>query len=1060
MPEDSGAVFWLLSDWEDEMKEKMKMHRPVPGLSREEEEKQLAEVIGVAQKNLERTEAYIRELSGELYDLMETYGPKDKEALSLLHNTQSQLREYRRDLLRRQKARSRPYFGRIDFKDAKVPFEESYYIGRVGIAQPGEEPLVIDWRAPAASVYYESTAGPCSYVVKDEGVYEIDLKRKRTYEIAQDRLIDVYDSDVVANDELLTQYLAKNKGAVLGEIISTIQKEQNELIRRSPKTNLIVQGVAGSGKTTVAMHRISYILYNYGDEFRPEDFYIIGSNRILLNYITGVLPDLDVYGVSQMTMEELFIRLLYEEWDPAVCTVCPVDKKNRKATVKGSREWFYDLEAFCAAYEDARILKEDIYLEDTGALLFEGASIGQYLEKHRKVSMQNKIGMLNEILLARLENELSGKEVSYPPETKKELRRRYREYFGKKKWKGCVYEIYQEFLQAQAVRGKEVPFPEHAFDVYDLAALAYLYKRIGETDAVREASHVIIDEAQDFGMMVYGSLSYCLTGCTYTIMGDVSQNVYYGYGLEGWKELQELILTGTFDTFGLLQKSYRNTIEIAGFATEILRHGGFSIYPVEPVCRHGNDVRVTECAGEAELLGEAVRTIEGWQQSGRETIAVICRDEDEAAAVRAGLLAYLTLADVNLETAEFGSGVMVLPIVYTKGLEFDAVLLFNPSAASYPAEDAYVKLLYVAATRALHELVVLYRGELTGLIAEPVPEEKRMRSLENEMRKEVRRYAVKEKTTREEERLKALHGERERMDRSSLGPMPVAVPRAKEESEAGVWNARSLQTAPCARERKVVPDVQTVRDTGEINVSPYRFGEIPENGRLRPRGHSRIDSSVRIVKKTKKYIDLTGRYGVLRLTPLSSAIVRVQFTREEAVGQNGWDDPSPIPVWTAREGKNLVEISTEKLTVRIEKKTGALQFLDAGGRLLLAERAAQPRQIDVTTLETWVYFDWPKKEKLKAKGVLGDDFLRMSQKAAYISFGGKKRRMPLLISEYGYGIGVAAGGAVLCCNIPAYGPYLYADGMKEIDYYFLYGGDTQGVLGQYREIERGWQKIR
>lgn len=129
---------------------------------------------------------------------------------------------------------------------------------------------------------------------------------KRTYEIENDTLKDFYDSDVVANDELLTKYLAKNKKAVLGEIIATIQKEQNEIIRKSPKQNVIVQGSAGSGKTTVAMHRISYILYNYDKEFLPEDFYIIGSNRILLNYITSVLPDLDVYGIRQMTMEQIF----------------------------------------------------------------------------------------------------------------------------------------------------------------------------------------------------------------------------------------------------------------------------------------------------------------------------------------------------------------------------------------------------------------------------------------------------------------------------------------------------------------------------------------------------------------------------------------------------------------------------------------------------------------------------------------------------------------------------------------------------------------------------------
>ena len=235
--------------------EKSKTFRPIPGLSREDEEQQLTEILQVAQENLVRTEQRIHQLSDELYDLMETYGPKDKEALSLLHNTQSQLRENQRDLIRCRKARKKPYFGRIDFKDPKLPQEESYYVGRVGISKSGSDPIVIDWRAPLASVYYENVMGLCRYTVKNEGICEINLKRKRTYEIDQDYLVDFFDSDVVANDELLTKYLAKSKKAVLGEIIATIQKEQNDIIRKSPKTNLIVQGVAGSGKTTRSEER-------------------------------------------------------------------------------------------------------------------------------------------------------------------------------------------------------------------------------------------------------------------------------------------------------------------------------------------------------------------------------------------------------------------------------------------------------------------------------------------------------------------------------------------------------------------------------------------------------------------------------------------------------------------------------------------------------------------------------------------------------------------------------------------------------------------------------------
>ena len=149
---------------------------------------------------------------------------------------------------------------------------------------------------------------------------------------------------------------------MLGEIIATIQKEQNLIIRRSPKTNIIVQGVAGSGKTTVAMHRISYILYNYAEDFRPEDFYIIGSNRILLNYITSVLPELDVYGIKQMTMEQLFIRLLYEDWDDKKYKVCNVRKDDTGNYIKGSRKWFGQLEGFCCEYEKKCISSKEVYI--------------------------------------------------------------------------------------------------------------------------------------------------------------------------------------------------------------------------------------------------------------------------------------------------------------------------------------------------------------------------------------------------------------------------------------------------------------------------------------------------------------------------------------------------------------------------------------------------------------------------------------------------------------------------------------------------------------------------
>lgn len=1037
---------------EEEKLERSIRKSEIPGLTREEEEAQLAKVIGIAEQNLEQAKADIRSANEDLADLMETYDAKEAEGLTLWNNATAKLNAYQHGMARLEKARKKPYFGRIDFQDPRLSFLESYYIGRVGISDEKAEPVVLDWRAPISSVYYENSTGPCSYTVSSEGTFSIDLKRKRTYEIENDHLKDFFDSDVVANDELLTKYLAKNKKAVLGEIIATIQQEQNLIIRRSPKTNLIVQGVAGSGKTTVAMHRISYILYNYEEDFRPEDFYIIGSNRILLNYITSVLPELDVYGIRQMTMEKLFIRLLYEDWDEEKYTVHTIDRADEKNSIKGGSGWFFDLENFCRTYEAEQIPREPVRLEKTGTLLLDAEYIDNYCREQSTLSMEGKMCMLNEILLAKFENEVSGKEVTFPAREKKALKRKYEKYFGDGKWRGSIFDLYLQFLEQQEEKGKAVEVPENSFDVYDLAALAYLYKRIKENDPVREASHVVIDEAQDFGMMAYQVLHYCLRDCTYTIMGDTSQNIHFSYGLNDWEELKKLILTGTYDAFGVLRKSYRNTVEISDFANEILRHGDFAIYPVEPVLRHGTAVRKEAFDDEAALLAAGVQTIKTWQAQGYETIAVVCRDEAEAADTARKLKQYVPVVEEDLETAEFGEGVMVLPVAYTKGLEFDAVLLLDPTEEKYPENDGQVKLLYVAATRALHELAVLYTGELTGILAKEAPKGRHNQEFAMETltkAKEYEKVSLTQKEAREENR---AIGIQEMDERNSHGPKRIVIkPEQRPGMVLGNTSTAGVQSAKRPGGAGMVPG--EAEKTERLNTSPYAFGAIPENELLRIKGHSKIKCAVKWAKKGKSAVEIASMYGILRITPITPEVIRISFVKgvTAKVQDTYWKPKADTAFpWSAKESKTAVLVETEKLRVMVEKKDGAVQFLTPDNKPILSEKRDEPRMINGGM--TWTFFGWSGSEKLKAKGILSTEWLDLTAKARYVSFGGKQARMPLLVSNRGYGIAAAASRTALLCNVRTFGTYLHTAGDGQIDYYFILGKDREEIVKQYKEL--------
>ncbi len=1120
------------------------------GISRQAEESYLARTLDVIHDNVTNYGRDVVRMRDEIDEMLEHFHDDNPELINLLENTITMHDHMKRALERNERALEKPYFGRIIFHDETLGKDESIYVGRGGISKDATTPVVVDWRAPVANAYYENGLGKCSYPSPDGRQIDIDLKLKRTYEIENGKLKNFFDSEVISNDELLTKYLAQNKQAVLGDIVATIQQEQNAIIRRSPYHNVIVQGVAGSGKTTVAMHRISFILYNYADRFKPGDFYIVGSNRILLNYITGVLPSLDVYGVRQMTMEQLFIRLLYEDWDEKKYRIkntgrsiptCDADTTDITGTagstsrtvfadtrgvIKGSLSWFKDLQEYCRKLEWNTILRESIYLnpkqfveglrdgkpgvyDETGGkpanpedlvLLVDGAAVERYIRQNPAVSIQSKIDMLNERLNTKVKDEFLGKGIKYTEPEKKAIMKAYRGKYGANVWKKSIFELYNDFLTCQIAKGHDVEIPtthiddstrnkandtagnntrKIAFDVYDLAALAYLYKRVKETEVIREASHVVIDEAQDFGMMAYSVLKFCIRDCTYTIMGDVSQNIHFGYGLNDWEELKELYLPDSMDHFDILKKSYRNTVEISNFATNILHHGQFSIYPVEPIIRHGNPAAVYQVSDRHLLIQKAAAVCKEWQKKGLGTIAVICRDQESAARTAEDLRKHVEIMESDPETAEFGNGIMVLPVEYTKGLEFDAVLIINPTREDYPVDDGHAKLLYVAATRALHELCVLHTGNLTGLIADPVPERSATEAAAPTLTPQTNagpgqtttpktpgRKSVIISTPTDKRPLNVRTAKPQvkstgalQTDYTRTGPRPI-------QTDYTLTGSRPIQTDyTLTGPRPIQTDYTKAGLQKPIQTEPIpevrrpatgiSFGDLPATEKLRPVGHSKIDLAVRWVSRQSDGLYIQSRYGLLRLSPITSSIIRVTFTTHNRI-VDGVHPQIEVKrterAWMFKESPKIVELTTDELCLQLDKSTGAITYMTRDKKILLAERSKECRQMQPSSIgptRNWFYLNWQKGENLYGISAVEKTNLNLKGTARYISHGENAEELPFLLSDKGYGILVASDGPTLCCDIPSYGSYLYTESPDQMDYYFIAGKKSNTILSAY-----------
>lgn len=650
---------------------------------------------------------------------------------------------------------NKPYFARIDFtsdEDGKV---STVYIGKNGVIK-NTDIIVTDWRAPISSLYYDAEIGRCSFEAPN-GTISGNMSLKRQFEIELGELQEYFDVDLVSNDELLQKYLNSNNDARLKSIVSTIQKEQNDVIRKKIFDNIIIQGVAGSGKTTVALHRIAYLVYNYMKTIKQNQYLVIGPNPVFLKYIKSVLPDLDVSSVEQCTFEQ-FAQMYIDEnisvnsSDKKVIdniegkNNSDVDKfkcsiKYKKMIDKFLKIYFYSITSKSLMLGNFEVIPQNIMRE-----IFEGT------EEVYSKDLNNKIEITIDRLCKYIEDNydfITSRYNNYSfelfknvqtDEEKNKMRNMFskdrtelskncrsilRKYFNKSKvstiklYKLFIssindYDIYNYNNISELKRKTQKNIKNNSYDFEDLSALIYIKTALGLNKNYERIKHTVIDEAQDLGEFNFYVLKESLPASTFSIFGDLAQSIYDYRGINNWNEVNEVMFSGNGEIVNF-NKSYRTTAEIMESADDVLDSIGLS--RSDMVVRHGNPVQVSEIEDANNIPEYIAEKICEYKEKGYKTIAVISKTDLLSNYINKALKMFgINIPNVtaNDDLIDEKFRVCTISNQLAKGLEFDAVILNNANEEIYSSNSSLdMKLLYVALTRALHELDIVYSGTIT-----------------------------------------------------------------------------------------------------------------------------------------------------------------------------------------------------------------------------------------------------------------------------------------------------------------------------------------------------------
>lgn len=675
---------------------------------------------------------------------------------------QNMSKEYSNKLKNLNKAISVPYFARIDFKENKQNNIQKIYIGKTGIFNNDYEVVVTDWRAPISSIYYDGQLGKAEYECPD-GIIEGDLSKKRVYTIENSILKDYQDIDITTNDEFLQECLTENSESRLKNIISTIQSEQNKIIRAKMSNPLIVQGVAGSGKTTVALHRIAYLVYTYEKEFNPDEFLIVAPNKFFLDYISNVLPDLGVDYVRQQTFEEFMmenieenfeIKPINEELSNIVNQKGKIDLIKKSANFKSSLKYKELIDDFINEFLENSLPKEDFKISDI-VVFNNDEVIDMFMNYFKNNSINESKKMLTAILQKRISNiadtlidklseqrkkKLDNIDKDLSEDKIKEIRLdifKETEYEMQQLFKGGkklvldylknfkiekILSIYKKIINDQVLFDKyvESELYEYILGKYkdniknkkveyeDLAPLFYIQNKFWGNINNIKLEHIVIDEAQDLGEFQFYIFKEILKpNMSMTILGDIAQGIYSYKGTNDWDKLNQKVFNNKA-SIEYLKESYRTSIEIMNEANNIIDKlsDKENIILAKPIERHGKEVRHFSVKNPEEQIDILYKLLGEQLKDGNKNIAIITKDFNESIELYNKIdrkLYDIQLISENI--SEYKGGMNIIPSYLSKGLEFDSVIIYDKN--KYNDDVLDTKLLYIACTRAMHMLDII-----------------------------------------------------------------------------------------------------------------------------------------------------------------------------------------------------------------------------------------------------------------------------------------------------------------------------------------------------------------